>query len=261
MATKKALPRIAVWKYSSCDGCQLSLLELEDELLALVGAVEVAFFPEASRDYGKAPFDISLVEGSVTTPHEAESIKKVREDSGVLIAIGACATAGGIQALKNFKDVKDLTKKVYAHPEFIHTLDKATAISDHVKVDAELRGCPISKYQLLELISATLNGRKPNIFQYSVCVECKKKGNACVMVAKGMPCMGPVVQAGCDALCPSFNRGCYSCYGPKETPNTGALAAQFKQMGMSEDDIVRWFRTYNAGAEAFVKESELHEKR
>ena len=229
-AGKAARPRIAVWKYSSCDGCQLSLLELEDELLALVGAVEVAFFPEASRDYGKPPFDISLVEGSVTTPHEAETIKQVRADSRVLVSIGACATAGGIQALKNFANVSDLTSAVYAHPEFIHTLDKATPISAHVKVDAELRGCPISKYQLLELISATLNGRKPNIFQYSVCVECKKKGNTCVMVAKGMPCMGPVVQSGCNALCPSYNRGCYSCYGPKETPNTASLAAQFAEL-------------------------------
>jgi len=261
MTAKSARPRIAVFKYSSCDGCQLSLLELEDELLALVGAVEVAYFPEASRDYGKAPFDISLVEGSVTSPHEAETIKQVRADSKILVSIGACATGGGIQALKNFADVKEFTKIVYAHPEFIHTLDKATPISAHVKVDAELRGCPISKFQLLELVSATLNGRRPNISSASVCMECKKKGNTCVMVGKGMPCMGPVVQAGCGALCPSFNRGCYSCFGPKEVPNTAAMAGHFKYMGLDEADIVRWFRTYNSAADDFAKESELHEGR
>jgi len=254
-------PRVAVWKFSSCDGCQLSLLELEDELLALVGAVEIAFFPEASREYGKPPYDISLVEGSVTTPHEAEAIKEVRAHSKALIAIGACATAGGIQSLRNFADVREFTKIVYAHPEYIHTLDKATPISAHVKVDFELRGCPVSKWQLLELLNATLNGRRPNIPQYSLCIECKRRGNACVMVARDLPCLGPVVQAGCGALCPAYDRGCYSCFGPKETPNTFSLANWFAKMGMSEADIVRWFRTYNAGAEAFSVESEIHEKR
>ncbi len=261
--TKRAAkPRIAVWKFSSCDGCQLSLLELEDELLDIVGAVEVAFFPEASRAYGKPPYDISLVEGSVTTPHEAEVVQQVRKDSAVVVAIGACAAHGGIQALRNFADVKEFAKIVYAHPEYIHSLEKSTAIADHIKVDAELRGCPISKWQLLELVNAVLNGRKPNLPPHSVCMECKRKGNACVMVAKGLPCMGPVVQAGCGALCPSYNRGCYACFGPMEAPNTASLASWFgKSLGLDADDVVRWFRTFAAGADEFEKESRAHEKR
>ncbi|TAK66078.1 MAG: oxidoreductase [Bacteroidetes bacterium] len=252
-------PKLAVWKFSSCDGCQLSLLDCEDELLSVVGAVDIANFPEASRAVMKGPYDISLVEGSITTPHEAERIHQVRRQSKLLITIGACATAGGIQALKNFKDVKDFISAVYASPEYIETLAKSTPIADHVFVDYELRGCPINKYQLVEVLNAFLNGRKPNTPAYSVCMECKRRGTVCVMVAQGIACMGPVVHAGCGAICPSYHRGCYGCFGPKETPNTGSLSEWWKQLGISENDIVRGFRGFNAYADAFRKESELHE--
>jgi sulfhydrogenase subunit delta len=232
-------PKLAVWKFASCDGCQLSLLDCEDELLDVVGAVEIAYFLEASRAVVSGPYDISLVEGSITTPHDAERIHKIRKVSKYLITIGACATAGGIQALRNFKDVKEFISIVYANPSYIETLSKSTPISDHVFVDFELRGCPINKYQLIEVISAFLNGRKPNIPTYSVCMECKRKGNVCVMVSKGSPCLGPVVQAGCGAICPSYNRGCYGCFGPKETPNVFSLADYFAKMGLKSSEIVR----------------------
>jgi sulfhydrogenase subunit delta len=259
MATA-ARPKLAVWKFSSCDGCQLSLLDCEDELLAVAGAVEIANFAEASRNVQKGPYDISLVEGSITTAHDAERIHKVRRQSKILITIGACATAGGIQALRNFKDVKDYTSIVYASPQYIETLNKSTPIADHVFVDYELRGCPISKKQLVEVLSAFLHGRKPNTPPYSVCMECKRRQTVCVMVAQGIPCLGPVTQAGCDALCPSFNRGCFGCFGPKETPNTSSLADWWKQLGVEESDLVRSYRSFNAYADAFRKESEAHEK-
>lgn len=253
-------PTLAVWKFSSCDGCQLSLLDCEDELLAVAGAVTIANFPEASRAVAKGPYDISLVEGSITTPHDAERIHKIRRTSKVLITIGACATAGGIQALKNFKNVKDFISIVYANPAYIETLSKSTAISDHVPVDFELRGCPINKYQLVEVLSAYLNGRRPNISPVSVCMECKNRGTTCVMISKGIPCLGPVTHAGCGAICPTYNRGCFACYGPKETPNTASMAKRLHEMGVWEHDVVRAFRTYNAYAEPFRKESESHEK-
>jgi sulfhydrogenase subunit delta len=253
-------PKVAVWKFASCDGCQLSLLDCEDELLAVAGAIEIANFAEASRNIQKGPYDLSLVEGSITTPHDAERIHKIRRQSKVLISIGACATAGGIQALRNFKDVKQFTSIVYASPQYIETLGKSTPISDHVKVDFELRGCPISKKQLVDLISAFLHGRKPVTPAYSVCVECKLRGTVCVMVSQGLPCLGPVTHAGCDALCPSFNRACFGCFGPKESTNTGELSEQWIRMGKSENDVVRAFRSYNANADAFRKESEAHEK-
>ena len=258
MATR-AKPKLAVWKFASCDGCQLSLLDCEDELLAVTDQVEIANFAEASRAVVKGPYDLSLVEGSITTPHDAERIHRIRRASKFLITIGACATAGGIQALRNFKDVRDFTSLVYATPQYIQTLNKSTPIVDHVRVDFELHGCPINKNQLLEVLSAFLNGRKPNTPAYSVCVECKRRGTVCVMVARGTPCLGPVTHAGCGAICPSYNRGCYGCFGPMETPNTGSLAAGWVRLGASDPDLVRAFRGFNAYAEAFRRESEAHE--
>jgi sulfhydrogenase subunit delta len=258
---KRHRPKLAVWKFASCDGCQLSLLDCEDELLALANEVEIANFAEASRAVTKGPYDLSLVEGSITTPHDAERIHRIRRASKHLVTIGACATAGGIQALRNFKDVKEFVAIVYATPDYISTLDRSTPIAAHVLVDFELRGCPIDKRQLLEVISAFLHGRKPNTPAHSVCLECKLRGNVCVMVARGVPCLGPVTHAGCGALCPSYDRGCYGCFGPQETPNTESIAGWWARLGVREPDLVRAFRTFNAWAEPFREESEKHERR
>lgn len=251
-------PKLAVFKFSSCDGCQLSLLDCELELLAVAEAVDISYFLEATRKDPKGPWDVVLVEGSITTPHEAEHIRWIRKQAKALITIGACATAGGIQALRNFADVKDFIDRVYAHPEFIETLATSTAIADHVPVDFELRGCPINKYQLLEVLNAFLNGRKPLIPRHSECIECKQRGTVCVLVAQGKACLGPVVQAGCGNLCPSSNRACFGCFGPMETPNTASLAARFAALGRDGRDIQRAFRSFNGNAEAFRKESERH---
>jgi sulfhydrogenase subunit delta len=257
MGTRRK-PKLAVWKFSSCDGCQLSLLDCEDELLALAGEIEIAYFPEATRRAVKGPYDLSLVEGSIATPGDLERIQKIRRSSKHLVTIGACATAGGIQALRNFGDVQSFLAVVYATPRYIKTLATSTPISEHVKVDFELHGCPINKVQLLEVINAFLNARKPNTPAHSVCVECKLRGNVCVMVAHGTPCLGPVTHAGCGAICPSYDRGCYGCYGPMETPNTASLSGRLQAAGMDGRDIRRVYRTFNAYAEAFRKESERH---
>jgi len=254
-----AKPKLAVWKFSSCDGCQLSLLDCENELLAVADSVQIAYFLEATRAEIAGPYDISLVEGSISTPHEAERIQRVRAQSRVLITIGACATAGGIQALKNLRDTDELIHAVYAHPEYIDTLDTSTPVQDHVKVDFELRGCPINKWQLLELINATLNGRRPNIPTYSQCIECKLAGTVCVMVAEGRPCLGPVTQAGCGNVCPACDRPCFGCFGPKETPNTAALSARFRELGMNDRSVRHFYRQFTAGAPAFRDESKAHE--
>lgn len=250
-------PRLAVWKFASCDGCQLSLLDCEDELLALAGAVEIANFPEASSAVSEGPYDLSLVEGSITTAHDAERIKAVRAQSKFLVTIGACATAGGIQALRNFADVDDFVAAVYASPQYISTLRTSTPISAHVPVDFELHGCPINKQQLLEVISAFLARRKPQIAAHSVCIECKRRGTTCVMV-QGTPCLGPVTHAGCGAICPSFGRGCYGCFGPMETPNTASLMREWQALGAGPRDMHRALRTFNAAAEPFLTESKAH---
>jgi len=249
MANRK--PKLAVYKFASCDGCQLSLLDCEDELLDLVGAIEIANFPEASRAIIEGPYDLTLVEGSVSTPHDLERIKEIRADSKFLVAIGACATAGGVQALRNNFDVAEFTSYVYATPDYIDTLAKTTPISEHVKVDLELRGCPISKFQLVETIIAFLNGRAPIIPTYSVCVECKRAGNPCVMVSHGIGCLGPVTMAGCGAICPAFHRGCFGCFGPMESPNTAALGARWEELGIDRQVIHDSFHFFNAYAKGF----------
>ncbi|EON93621.1 NADH ubiquinone oxidoreductase 20 kDa subunit [Marinobacter lipolyticus SM19] len=259
MARSDHKPRLGVWKFASCDGCQLTLLDCEDELLQVAGAVDIAYFPEATRGSVRGTYDLSLVEGSITTLHDAERIQDVRRRSRTLVTIGACATAGGIQALRNFADIDDFMAAVYAHPEYIETLSTSTPIADHVPVDFELRGCPISKQQLLEVVSAYLCGRRPVTPAHSVCLDCKLRGNVCVMVAHGTPCLGPMTHSGCNALCPSYNRGCYGCYGPKENPNAPALSERLDQLGMGRAERLRFYRTFNAWAGPFREESERHE--
>ncbi len=253
-------PKLAVWKFASCDGCQLTILNCEDELLSITEEVEVAHFLEASRASVRGPYDLSLVEGSITTEHDAARIQQVRRASKYLVAIGACATAGGIQALRNFRDVGEFMSIVYATPEHVDILDNSTPIEQHVAVDLELRGCPISKGQLLDVVTAVLHGRRPNTPPHSVCVECKLHGTSCVMVAQATPCLGPVTHAGCGAICPTYGRGCYGCFGPKETPNTASLSGRWRDLGAEKRDLVRAFRNFNSYADAFRTESEAHEK-
>lgn len=256
MTTEKtARPKVAVWKFASCDGCQLSMLDLEDEFLAIAGAIEIAYFPEATKTMLEGPYDLSLVEGSVTTPEDAERIQKIRADSTTLVTIGACATAGGIQSLRNFKDVKEFTSIVYASPQYIDTLETSTAISDHVKVDFELRGCPVNKMQLLEVISAYVAKRKPAVSTSSVCTECKQRGNVCVMVTKGTPCLGPITQAGCGAICPAYNRGCYGCFGPAKQPNLPSMSKAWLELGVSRKAVSHAYQTFNTASPELAEEA------
>ena len=253
-------PRLAVWKFASCDGCQLSLLDCEDELLAVADAVEIANFAEASSAIGKGPYDLSLVEGSITTEHDARRIRTIRRQSRRLVTIGACATAGGIQALRNFGDVAQFAAVVYARPDYISTLATSTPIAAHVPVDFELRGCPIDKRQLLDVITAFLAGRRPTTPAHSVCVECKLRGSVCVMVARGTPCLGPITHAGCGALCPRHQRGCYGCFGPMEAPNAASMGRAFRAAGTPKRELLRVLRTFNANAPAFREEGDRHEE-
>jgi coenzyme F420-reducing hydrogenase gamma subunit len=241
-------PTLAVWKFASCDGCQLTLLDCEDELLEIAGAVRVAHFLEASRAVVAGPYDVSLVEGSITTEADIDRIRQVRAQSRTLITIGACATAGGVQALRNFADMDEFRSIVYARPEYISTLDRSSPISAYVPVDLELRGCPIDRRQLLDTLSALLVGRRPNLPLHSVCFECKTRGTTCVMVANRTPCLGPVTAAGCGALCPAYGRGCYGCFGPAATVNVPALTAQLRALGMDDDAVKRVFATFNVSA-------------
>ena len=242
--------KLAVFKFASCDGCQLSLLDCEDELLLVAEHLQISYFREATSSVIPGPWDLTLVEGSVTTADDIQRIKQVREQSRYLVTIGACATAGGIQALRNYRDVNEFIKIVYARPEYIDCLDTSDPIAAHVPVDYELRGCPINKHQLLEVITAFLTGKAPAISSHSVCAECKMRQTPCLLVSKGTPCLGPVTHAGCDALCPSYGRGCFGCYGPAGTTNPTALSARLLKEGMTPTELQHLYQSFNAAAPA-----------
>jgi sulfhydrogenase subunit delta len=237
-------PTMAVWKFASCDGCQLTVLDCEDELLAIADALDIRMFLEAGPEEMLDHFDISLVEGSITTAHDAERIRDVRARSGIVVTIGACATAGGIQALRNTADIDEYKRAVYARPDWIETLATSTRIADHVKVDYQLHGCPIDKQDLIGTITALLAGRRTPVTGHSVCVECKQVGNSCLLVADGTACLGPVTRAGCGALCPSIHRGCFGCFGPSESANVAALRGVLQATGIPDGDVLRSLRTF-----------------
>ena len=243
MAPIAARPRLRVGivKMASCDGCQLTLLDLEDELLAIAERFEVVEFPEASSSRSAGPYDVLLVEGAVSTPDQAAEIIELRRKAKLLVSIGACASYGGIQALRNWSDHDAIRAAVYPHPEYVASLNAATPVSEHVKVDAELHGCPISPEQLREVLVSVAVGRRPQIREEAVCLECKRRGTVCVMVAEGISCLGPVTQSGCGALCPTFRRGCFGCFGPREQANTTSLARAFKTGGCEDEEIARLF--------------------
>lgn len=249
-------PSLAVYKFASCDGCQLSLLDAEDELLSIGERFDIRHFLEATSRIEPGPYDVALVEGSITTPEDARRILEVRRSARFLMTIGACATSGGIQALRNWASCDEFIRAVYARPEYIETLSNSTAIADHVPVDFELRGCPIDKRQLLEVLRSLAAGMRPRTPAHSVCVECKRRGTVCVMVAQGAVCLGPITQAGCGALCPDFNRGCYGCFGPAGQPNVVSLTSRFQAAGAPREAVVRTLRTFNAQAPDFRRESD-----
>ena len=263
-------PRLAVFKFASCDGCQLSILNLEEDLLAIGQALDLAYFPEASSDMKPGPYDIALVEGSITTAEDAHRILELRQQTKVLITIGACATAGGIQALRNWADVESFKQAVYPTPEYIQSLSTSTPISEHVHVDFELWGCPIDKHQLLRAITDLVIGVQPRLPGDSVCLECKRRGNVCVLVAKGIPCLGPVTRTGCGAICPGMGRDCYGCFGPCEgerkgpglPPNTASLATRFhRDLQLIPAEVVRRFRGINGYVSPFRTEGDAWEKK
>lgn len=247
IAAQTVKPKLAVWKFASCDGCQLSLLDCEDELLLIAQQLEIAHFSEASSQMLEGPFDLSLVEGSITTAADLERIQWVRQQSRFLVSIGACATAGGIQALRNYANINDYINIVYASPGYISSLDKSTPISAHVNVDFELRGCPINKHQLLQVIQSYLQGRRPHISNDSVCVDCKLSQTNCLMVTRQQACLGPITHAGCEALCPRYERACFGCFGPKNNANAAALSSWLRSQEMlGKPELLRLLRTFNS---------------
>ncbi len=246
--------RVGVVKFASCDGCQLGFLDLGHVLLDIGIRFQIVEFGEASSARTpEGPFDILFVEGSVSTQEQAQHIRHLRDRTTLLVTIGACATSGGIQALRawagNDRGISGFIDAVYATPEYVDTLERAQPVSELVEVDAELRGCPIDTGQLVELLTATAIGRRPQLPSEAVCVACKRAGRVCVMVARGEPCLGPIISTGCGALCPGMDRGCYGCFGPRESANGTALSNWFTgSLGLTDEQVAARFAGFTAWA-------------
>lgn len=249
-------PRLAVFKFASCDGCQLQLLNLERELLLLAERIEIAHFPEATSRSLPGPYDLALVEGSISTPEDAERIREVRESARRLVTIGACATAGGIQWLRALEPLESFAAAVYPRPEWLRVMPESTPVSEHVPVDYELHGCPVSREQLLRVILRELLGTTPDLPQHSVCIECKRRGAVCVTVAAGTPCLGPATRAGCGAICPALGRGCYGCFGAASDARAVTLARSFLARGESPESVWRRFSGITGREPAFRRAAE-----
>jgi sulfhydrogenase subunit delta len=254
MAAQNTRARIAVHKFSSCDGCQLAFLNLGEDLLALNDLVDIVHFAEAGMLDESATADIAFVEGSISTQADIERIHMIRAQSQYLITIGACATAGGLQALRNLSHSNGWLQAIYPQPEYLDSLENITPISKQVHVDFELWGCPIDQRQLVTVIRTLLWDTLPKLEQNKLCLECKRQQHVCVMVTQGTACMGPVTRTGCGALCPSVGRGCYGCYGPGESSNTKALGQRLAGLGLLSEQIANQFLSINCQAEPFKTE-------
>jgi len=244
-------PRIGIFKYSSCAGCQFQLLFFQEEVVQTLEAVEIVYGRmETSAGNADGPFDVALIDGAITEAWQADELKRVRQVSTYLVPIGSCAVNGGVPAIKNLEPELDVQRRVYPDVAPIHSM-RAEPVDRYVRVDAYVRGCPMSERDLHELVTSLLLGRPPHGSDYSVCVECKLKGNTCVLVARGEPCMGPVTNGGCGALCPSNGRACYACWGALPGANAPALARRFEELGLSPEEIVRRFSEFGFPALEF----------
>jgi coenzyme F420-reducing hydrogenase gamma subunit len=244
-------PRVGVYKFSSCDGCQLAFLNAGLDLIVLSQKIEFVHFVEAGLDDENALVDIAFVEGSISTKQELNRIKNIRKNARIVITIGACATSGGLQALRNGKDINEWMRAIYASPEYIDSLECATPIKEHIKVDHELWGCPISTKQILDTIGSLTHFAMPASHHESLCLECKRQGNVCVLITQKAPCLGPVTKTGCGALCPSAGRACYACYGPSENATSKTLKKRFEGFGLMTHEVAQLFNTIYSHEKAF----------
>ncbi len=240
--------RIGIFKLSSCDGCQTAFMDSP----SLWELCEVVYWLLGTSRRGVKEVDVAFVEGSVYTPEERELVTEVRERAETLVTVGACATSGGIQALRNFMEEKEFLS-TYPSPEHLKVLSRSLPVSEVVEVDHEIYGCPVNPRIVESFVVSLVHNRRPQIPQHPLCMECKLRGNVCVLDAYGIPCLGPVVRAGCGALCPAVGRGCYGCFGPFRDANVDSLVSWFRQLGIGKEEIRRLFQNENAYAPEFRK--------
>jgi len=246
-------PKVGIFKCTACAGCQFQLIYFIEHLKEVLGAIDIVYGKmETESEKVNGPFDVALIEGAVTEAEQADQLKVVRRNSKYLVPIGSCAVNGGIPAIKNMSPELEVQTRVYEDISPMHSM-RAHAVSEYVPVDALLRGCPVGERDLYELVASLLLDRKPNMVEHCVCVECKMKGNPCLLVTERVPCMGPVTNGGCGAMCPSNARACYACWGPMANANSTALARRFEEIGLPPDEIVRRFSLFGYPTVEFHK--------
>lgn len=247
---------VAIHKLTSCSGCQLAFLNQGKALLTLLDYIDFKHFVEAGLYEPDAKVDLSFIEGSVSTPEDLKRLQEARQNSKLLVSIGACATSGGVQALRNLAGADTWKQSVYPHPEFIKTLDTSTPIAEHVHIDYELWGCPITVESIRHFVSQLQLGTLPKTEMEKLCLECKRKQNVCVVITKQAPCLGPVTRSGCGALCPEFGKACYGCYGPSESPNAQSLANRFSGLGLVSEEVAQRFAAIHSHYPKFKEQVE-----
>ena len=237
-------PKIGVFGFTGCGGCQLEILNLEDQLLDLLNAVEIVHFTETITEHSDT-YEIALVEGSVTTKHGVERIEKIGDIAKIIVAIGSCACTGGLNCLKNLYGLEKAKDLVYGDKKSWIDSIEVKPVDEYINVDYYARGCPPNRFEIVDIIRSLIVGRKPEIPNYPVCIECKRNGNTCVYEL-GKSCLGPVTRAGCDSRCPNSVDGCDGCRGPVDDPNVNAQKDLLAEHGLTVDDIMAEFNLYNA---------------
>ena len=237
-------PKVGVFGFTGCGGCQLEILNLEDQLLDLINAVEIVHFTEAITECSDN-YEIALVEGSITTKHGVEKIKKIGDIAKIIVAIGACAATGGLNCLKNLYGLEKAKELVYGDKkDWIDSIE-VKPVDTYVKVDYYARGCPPNRFEIVDIVKSLIIEKKPEIPNYPVCIECKRNGNTCVYEL-GITCLGPISRAGCNSRCPNSAIGCEACRGIIDDPNVNAQKDLLSEYGLTVEDIMEEFNLYNA---------------
>jgi sulfhydrogenase subunit delta len=240
-------PRAAFFGFTSCEGCQLQVINMEEDLLKILEAIEVVSFREAMKEHSDE-YDIAFVEGSITRRSDEARLKDIRDNAGVLVALGSCATLGGINCIRNFQELESVRRFVYGESARYYETYPARPIKAVVPVDFEIHGCPITRKEFAMVVKSLLLGKKPEIPNYPVCVECKMAGNICVF-EKGMTCMGPVTRAGCGACCVTEGSVCWGCRGFVDDPNADSQREILAKYGLTVHDVLNKFRLYTGFSE------------
>lgn len=237
-------PRVGIFDFTGCEGCELNQLNFEDQLLDILAHVDIVEWREAMDDK-PGEYDIAFVEGALSTPDCIRRIHDIRRRAKVLVALGSCAVTGGVNAVKNTRPIEQVREEVYGADKYLFPTLPALPLSAVVKVDHNVRGCPMTQREFLKVFTSLVMGKQPVEPDEAVCVECKLKENECVY-DKGMICLGPVTRAGCDAQCPSVGQYCTGCRGLVSEPNIAGMEEILAAHGLSRDEARRRLQLYSA---------------